>query len=44
MKKVGIVSCYFKDNYGRLLQAYANKKKLDNKNITNKKNTKKQII
>ena len=30
MKKVGIVSCYFKNNYGSMLQAYATKKILDN--------------
>ena len=35
MKKVGIVSCYFKNNYGSLLQAYATKKILDNNNIPN---------
>lgn len=35
MNKVGIVSCYFKDNYGSLLQAYATKKVLDNNNIPN---------
>lgn len=35
MKKVGIVSCYFKNNYGSLLQAYASKKILDNNNILN---------
>lgn len=35
MKKVGIVSCYFKDNYGSALQAYATKKILDNNNIPN---------
>ena len=35
MKKVGIVSCYFKDNYGSMLQAYATKKILDNNNIPN---------
>lgn len=35
MKKVGIVSCYFKDNYGSMLQAYATKKVLDNNNIPN---------
>ena len=35
MKKVGIVSCYFKDNYGSMLQAYATKKILDNNNILN---------
>lgn len=35
MKKVGIVSCYFKDNYGSMLQAYATKKILDNNKIPN---------
>ena len=35
MKKVGIVSCYFKNNYGSMLQAYATKKILDNNNISN---------
>lgn len=35
MKKVGIVSCYFKSNYGSMLQAYATKKILDNNNIPN---------
>lgn len=35
MKKVGIVSCYFKDNYGSMLQAYATKKVLDSNNIPN---------
>lgn len=35
MKKVGIVSCYFKDNYGSMLQAYATQKILDNNNIPN---------
>lgn len=35
MKKVGIVSCYFKNNYGSMLQAYATKKILDNNNIPN---------
>lgn len=34
-KKVGIVSCYFKDNYGSMLQAYATKKTLDNNGIPN---------
>ncbi len=34
-KKVGIVSCYFKNNYGSMLQAYATKKILDNNNIDN---------
>jgi len=35
MKKVGIVSCYFKNNYGSMLQAYATQKFLDNNNIPN---------
>ncbi len=35
MKRVGIVSCYFKDNYGSMLQAYATKKVLDNNGILN---------
>lgn len=35
MKKVGIVSCYFKNNYGSMLQAYATKKILDNNDIPN---------
>ena len=35
MKKVGIVSCYFKNNYGSMLQAYASQKILDNNNIPN---------
>ena len=34
-KRVGIVSCYFKNNYGSMLQAYATKKILDNNNIPN---------
>ena len=34
-KKVGIVSCYFKNNYGSMLQAYATKKVLDNNGISN---------
>lgn len=34
-KKVGIVSCYFKNNYGSMLQAYATQKFLDNNNIPN---------
>lgn len=34
-KKVGIVSCYFKNNYGSMLQAYATKRFLDNNNIPN---------
>lgn len=28
-KKVGIVSCYFKHNYGSMLQAYATQKILE---------------
>lgn len=35
MKKVGIVSCYFKNNYGSQLQAYATQKILDDWNIPN---------
>lgn len=35
MKIVGIVSCYFKNNYGSMLQAYATKRILDNNNIPN---------
>lgn len=35
MKKVAIVSCYFKKNYGSLLQAYATQKILDKLNIEN---------
>ena len=35
MKKVGIVSCYFKDNYGSMLQSYATKKFLDKNQIPN---------
>lgn len=34
-KKVGIVSCYFKHNYGSMLQAYATQKVLDNMEIPN---------
>lgn len=34
-KKVGIVSCYFKKNYGSALQAYATQKILDNLSIEN---------
>ena len=34
-KKVGIVSCYFKYNYGSMLQAYATQKFLDDNNIPN---------
>lgn len=33
--KVGIVSCYFKHNYGSMLQAYATQKVLDDMNIDN---------
>jgi len=35
MKKVGIVSCYFKHNYGSMLQAYATQLVLDNMEIEN---------
>ena len=42
MKKVGIVSCYFKNNYGSMLQAYATKKILDNNNIPNTYNNRKK--
>lgn len=35
MKKVGIVSCYFKNNYGSMLQSYATKKVLDQNQIEN---------
>lgn len=35
MKKIGIATCYFKNNYGSVLQAYATKKILDNNNIPN---------
>ena len=34
-KKVGLVTCYFKNNYGSMLQAYATKKFLDNNGIEN---------
>lgn len=34
-KKVGLVTCYFKNNYGSMLQAYATKKFLDNNQIDN---------
>ena len=34
-KKVGIVSCYFKHNYGSMLQAYATQQILDNFGIEN---------
>lgn len=35
MKKVGIVSCYFKNNYGSMLQAYASQKVLEDNSIPN---------
>lgn len=35
MKKIGLVSCYFKNNYGSQLQAYATKKILDDMEIEN---------
>ena len=35
MKKIGIVSCYFKDYYGSMLQAYATQKVLDNMGLEN---------
>lgn len=35
MKKVGIVSCYFKHNYGSVLQAYATQAILDKLGIEN---------
>lgn len=35
MKKVAVVSCYFKNNYGSMLQAYATQKILDDNNIPN---------
>lgn len=35
MGKVGIVSCYFKHNYGSMLQAYATQKILDDMGIEN---------
>lgn len=34
-KKVGLVTCYFKHNYGSMLQAYATQKILDDNNIPN---------
>ena len=34
-KKVGIVSCYFKHNYGSMLQAYATQQFLDNLGLEN---------
>ena len=33
MKKVGLATCYFKNNYGSKLQAYATQKVLENNNI-----------
>ena len=35
MKKVAVVSCYFKHNYGSMLQAYATQKILDNMGLEN---------
>ena len=36
MKKVGIVSCYFKNKYGNMLQVYATQEILNNlKSIEN---------
>lgn len=35
MKKTALVSCYFKNNYGSLLQAYATQKILDDMGIEN---------
>ena len=35
MKKVGIVSCYFKYNYGSMLQAFATQQVLDDLGIEN---------
>ena len=35
MKKVGIVSCYFKSNYGSMLQAFATQKILDMMGLEN---------
>ena len=35
MEKVGIVSCYFKHNYGSMLQAIATQKILDDMGIEN---------
>ncbi len=34
-KKVGLVTCYFKQNYGSMLQAYATQRVLDDNNIPN---------
>ena len=35
MKKIGIVSCYFKHNYGSVLQAYATQEILNKLEIEN---------
>lgn len=35
MKKVGLVTCYFKHNYGSMLQAYATQKVLNDNQILN---------
>jgi len=35
MKKTALVTCYFMDNYGSVLQAYATQKLLDDKGIEN---------
>ena len=35
MKSVGIVSCYFINNYGSVIQAYATQKMLDELGIKN---------
>ena len=42
-RKVGIVSCYFKHNYGSMLQAYATQKILDDWNIPNETINLKQL-
>ncbi len=34
-KKIGLVTCYFKHNYGSMLQAYATQRVLDDNNIPN---------
>ena len=34
-RKVGIVSCYFKNNYGSMLQVYATQKFLEDNQIPN---------
>ena len=43
-RKVGIVSCYFKHNYGSMLQAYATQKVLDNMEIPNETINIKEIL